>query len=170
VSDDFYEDDEDLDDVLDAYRRGDPGVTEGSRILTGTAMETIHLAEQRWRAAPPTKPMIVELRRRTPDEQLDWLIAQMARWGFELLPWQQVAARVILQRVVVDTAAMDGSRLNSAADALDQLADEVDEFTTTASEKAAEVAQKVRDVGAELRSMAEAAGPDETEPEAEPDA
>jgi hypothetical protein len=69
---------------------------------------------------------------------------------------------------------MDGSRLTTAADTIDELAAEVDQFTDTASDAAATVADKMRSVATDLRTagaaLDEESAAAETAPEGEGEA
>jgi hypothetical protein len=69
---------------------------------------------------------------------------------------------------------MDGSRLITAADTIDELAAEVDQFTDTASDAAATVADKMRSVATDLRTagaaLDEESAAAETAPEGEGEA
>jgi hypothetical protein len=71
-----------------------------------------------------------------------------------LLTAAWVEAVGVRDEPVIDRGAMDGTRLNTAADRIEQLAGQVDGFTNTASEQATQVAEQMRSVSQDLRSMA----------------
>jgi hypothetical protein len=75
-----------------------------------------------------------------------------------LLTAAWVEAVGVRDEPVVDREAMDGTRLNTAADKINELADQVDTFTDTAGDKATDVANQMRSTAEDLRTMASSLG------------